>query len=92
MGMNMAVSTLPVAVSVPAMFMAVSMSPVAVAVPAMFMAVSMFPVAVLILQMDVKIKGVNPAFLLPSKMQMIPAHSQAFKGLFQNLSVRPQIQ
>ena len=49
------------------------------------------PMSVLF-QMHIKIIGIQPAHVLPPKMQMISAHSQASKSVFQHMPVRAQIQ
>ena len=48
--------------------------------------------ATLILQMHVKIIGIDAAFFLSSKMQMVPIHMKAFQRLFQALPAGTQIQ
>ena len=65
--------------------------PMLMTVPMPFPMFMTMPMSVLF-QMHIKIIGIQPAHVLPPKMQMISAHSQASKGVFQHMPVRAQIQ
>ena len=65
---------------------------VVVVVP-MLMAVFMpMPVHPAILQVHVKVKGVDSAFLRPAKVQVIAVHLQTFQAPLQPLSAGAQVQ
>ena len=45
-----------------------------------------------LLQMYIKIVGINTAFQFSPKMEMVPSHAKTLKRFFQNISAGPQIE
>ena len=56
-----------------------------------FMTVAFLMTMLMLLQMHIKIKCIQTAHNLPSKMQMVSIHSQALQRILQHLPVRSQI-
>ena len=46
----------------------------------------------ILLQMHIKIIRIQSTYIFPPKVQMISAYPQAFKGMFQHMPVRSQVQ
>ena len=77
-----------IVVMVVIMFVIVVMVVAVIVIMIMVMAVPML----FLLQMYIKIVGINTAFQFSPKMEMVPSHAKTLKRFFQNISAGPQIE